>query len=228
MFWRETLWLQSCVSTSQPRVVRHSLLEHPPESGGGVPRRSWCCELGSFSRRCPLQRNRRAVWSEVKGHMGGVKLTLTCRGETHRFPTGHRHLGQPSPGDVTPFIRNIGESLGIAQCPYGHENKKESVHNQSPLCPGKSSLCPFKLRNAERGRKFGMIGGDESVHSSPSPPAPGALRGLVHQLVCLLSSQPEKKRCWVSISRFKKKKTNLKNKVPYSSGECSRKPGYFN
>jgi len=119
-------------------VVRHSFLEHPSGSGG-VPRRSWCCELGSFSRRCSLQRDRRAVWSEVKGHMGGAKLTLTCRGET-QIPPRPPSPRQPSPGYMMPFTRNIGESLGTAQCPYAYENKKESVHTQCPLSPGKSNL----------------------------------------------------------------------------------------
>lgn len=143
------------------------------------------------------------MWSEVKGHVGGAKLTVTCRGET-QIPPRPPSPRQPSPGYVIPFTRNIGESLGTAQCPYGHENKKESAHTQSPLSPGKSNLCRFKHRNAERGRKFGMTGGDESVHSSPS--SPDVLRGLVHHLVCLLSSQSEKEKCWVSISPLLNKK----------------------
>lgn len=56
----------------------------------------------------------------------------------------------------------------------------------------------------------------------PSPP--GLLRGLVHHLICLLSSHLEKGKCGASASPLKK--NTLKNKVPYSRGERSQKPHY--
>ena len=153
--------------------------------------------------------------------MGGAKLTFTCRGET-QIPPRPPSPRQPSPGYVIPFTRNIGESLGTAQCPYGHENKKESVHTQCPLSPGKSNLCPFKHRNAEHGRKFGMTGGDESDHSSPL--SPDVLRGLVHHLVSTKQSVREREMLGLHFSPLKRKKYTEKTKCLTLVENISKNP----
>lgn len=141
--------------------------------------------------------------------MGGAKLTVTCRGET-QIPPRPPSPGQPSPGYVIPFTRNIGESLGTAQCPYGHENKKESAHTQSPLSPGKSNLCPFKHRNAERGRKFGMTCGDESVHSSHLHPQMSWGASCI--ILSTKQSVGEREMLGLHFSPFKKKNIYWKTK----------------
>lgn len=64
--------------------------------------------------------------------------------------------------------------------------------------------CPFKHRNAEHGRKFGMTGGDESDHSSPS--SPDVLRGLMRHLVSTKQSVGEREMLGLHFSPFKKKK----------------------
>lgn len=125
---RETLLLQSWVSTSQPRVVRHGFLRNPSESGG-VPRRSWCCELGNFPRRCPLTRDTRARWPEKDSTVRGAELTLTCsRADSHIPP------GPPSPWVVISWLcapfhhEHQWRDLGLASAPVAKEQEGNSSH----------------------------------------------------------------------------------------------------
>lgn len=66
-----------------------------PQSQGQVPRRSWCCELGSLPGRYPLKRDMQAIWSEggTRGRKGAGWVELSSvfhrAGHSLRSLLGH-------------------------------------------------------------------------------------------------------------------------------------------
>lgn len=68
-----------------------------PLSQGQIPRRSWCCELGSLPRRHSLKRDMQAMWSEgrARGSKGAGWVELSSMfhkaGHSLRSLPGHVH-----------------------------------------------------------------------------------------------------------------------------------------
>lgn len=197
--------------------LRPASLSTPHSQEGS--QKSWCCELGSFSKSCP--ENRRG--SVVKGEEGTwEELSWLCHlQERHsRFLPGGPHPLTTISDYVIPFTRNTGETWGLPSAPMAMRTRRICTHQASLL--GRVALVSLNTGAWSIGRKFGMTGGDESVHSHHL--IPRCLEGLVHHLVCA-TKQPVERKYWVSISPpFKQKKNAVKNKMLYSSENIPENP----
>lgn len=222
MFWRESIAPElECPLRSQEWLRQ---LPWAPTLSQEGSQKSWCCELGNFSRRCSLQRNRRAVWSEVKGHVGGAKLTVTCRGRDTDSLPGHRHLAAIS-WLRDPFLQEHRGEPGDCPVPLWPMRTRKNLHTPKALSLLGRVTCVALNRNA---RTWQKIWDDWWGWVCPlSPSSPDVFRGLVHHLVCLLSSQSEKEMLGLHLRPFKQKKIQWKTKC-FTLVENIRKPTYFN